>query len=109
MRSCANGNHCASARALGGPARLSRSNTDTVCYACRERRIDVQLPPAEDSSVERTYSLTEGATALGFPRSRVRYLVRSGQLRASKAAKGSRAVWTIAEGDLRAVDVEGAS
>jgi hypothetical protein len=108
-RWCANADRCASAPALGGPAILSVGNNDSICFSCRERRINSQLPPAEDSSVERTYTLTEAADVLGLPRGRVAYLVRAGQLRASKAAKGARAVWAIAEADLRALDVEGAS
>ena len=104
---CANGKHCASARALGGPSRLSLSNVENICHSCQEHRRDAHLPSDSEPSEARTYSLTEAADLLGVPRSRVRYLVRSGQLRASKAAKGARAVWTIVQADLRAL--EGAS
>jgi hypothetical protein len=44
---------------------------------------------------------------LGVPRWRVEYLVTTDQLRATKLKAGSRMVWTIAEGDIRAL--EGAS
>jgi excisionase family DNA binding protein len=100
-RRCANGERCACAPALGGPARLSRSNTDTVCYACRERRIDEQLVPPSG----RAYTVTEAAGMLGVSRYRVEYLITAGQLRAAK--DGRRGLLTIAEGDLRAL--QGAS
>lgn len=112
-RTCANGKHCASAPALGGPARLSRSNTDRFCYACRDRHINAQLPSDTPSDTEPqvTYTLSEAADLLGVPRWRVEYLVTTGQLRATKRVtklkRGRRAVRTIAEGDLRAL--EGAS
>jgi excisionase family DNA binding protein len=95
-RTCASGKRCASAPALGGPARLARSNTDSICYACRERRIDEQLVPP--SFAGRSLSLTEAAAALGVPRWRVEYLIAAGQLRARKA--GPRREWVIAEDDL---------
>jgi excisionase family DNA binding protein len=93
---CANGKRCACAPALGDPTRLSRSNTDTVCFACRERAIDAQLPPA--ATPDRTYTVTEAAGLIGVPRTRLEYLVMSGQLRAAKA--GPRGLWMIAEEDL---------
>jgi hypothetical protein len=104
-RWCANGQRCVSAAALGGPARLSRSNPNRVCYACLERRIDAQL--SSDTEPGRTYTLTEAADLLGVPRWRVEYRITTDQLRATKLKAGSRAVWTIAEGDLSAL--EGAS
>jgi excisionase family DNA binding protein len=108
MRPCANGVGCVCAPALGGPARLSLSNTDRFCYACRERRIDGQLPSDAEPGEARTYTLTEAADVLGVPRGRVVYLVRAGQLRATKRQHGaSSARLHIAEGDLRAL--EGAS
>lgn len=95
-RRCANGERCACAPALGGPARLSRSNAEDICHACQERRRDRQLPsPWTDG---RTYSLTGAADLLGVPRWRLEYLVTTGQLRARKA--GPRREWVIAEDDL---------
>ena len=99
LRWCANGDCCASAPVLGGPARLSRSNVDSLCYACRERRIDEQLVPPSGPPL----SLSEAAAALGVPRWRVEYLVCVGELRATKLKAGSRTLLTIAEGDLRAL------
>jgi excisionase family DNA binding protein len=96
VRTCANGKRCVSARALGGPARLSRSNTDRYCFACRERAIDAQL--SSDTEPGRTYTLTEAAALLGVKRARVEYLLKSRQLRARKA--GPRREWVIAEDDL---------
>ena len=113
LRWCANGKHCASAPALGGPAPLSRHNSDSICFCCRERRIDAQLPSDTPSDTEPqvTYTLSEAADLLGLPRWRVEYLVTTGQLRATKRVtklkRGRRAVRTIAEDDLRAL--EGAS
>ena len=105
IRACANGKHCASAPALGGPARLSRSNTDRFCYACRDRRINAQLPSDTPSDTEPqvTYTLSEAADLLGVPRWRVDYLVTTEQLRATKRPHGKRARLHIAEGDLRAL------
>jgi excisionase family DNA binding protein len=95
-RWCESGDKCVAAPALGGPARLSRSNTDRICFACRERRIDEQLVPASEAG--RSLSLSEAAALLGVKRSRVEYLLKSGQLRARKA--GPRREWVIAEDDL---------
>jgi excisionase family DNA binding protein len=96
LRWCANGKHCASAPALGGPARLSRSNTDRYCFACGERRIDEQLVPP--SFAGQSYTVTEAADLLGVPRWRVEYLVTAGQLRARRDGRDGR-LW-IAESDL---------
>jgi excisionase family DNA binding protein len=95
-RTCANGDRCASAPALGGPAKLSRSNPNRVCYACTERSINAQL--SSDTEPGRTYTLTEAAELLGVPRWRVEYLLTTGQLRARKA--GPRGRWEIAEDDV---------
>ena len=85
--------------ALGGPAVLCRGNSDSLCYGCRDRRIDVQIAPAADGQ---TYTMTEAAALLGVPRKRLEYLVISTrQLRARKA--GERGEWEIAEADLRAL------
>jgi excisionase family DNA binding protein len=98
-RWCESGDKCVAAPALGGPARLSHSNTDAFCYACRERRIDAQLvSPPPTSSSRPTYSLSEAAALMGVPRHRVEYLLKSGRLRARKA--GPRREWVIAEDDL---------
>jgi len=100
---CANGKHCASAPAIGGPARLSRSNSDSVCFACREKTLDAQLATPSG----RTYTVTEAAGVLGVSRNRVEYLIVAGQLRATKRPHGAGARLHIAESDLRAL--EGAS
>jgi hypothetical protein len=108
IRTCANGKHCASAPALGGPARLSRSNPNRECFACRERDLQRQIAPPAPG---RTYTLTEAAGVLGVSRYRVEYLIACGQLRATatKRPHGKRARLHIAEGDLRAVEGAGAS
>lgn len=105
-RWCANGKHCASAPALGGPARLSARNSDRFCYACRERDLDRQITPPAPG---RTYTLTEAAGVLGVSRYRVEYLIVAGQLRATatKRPHGKRARLHIAEGDLRALEGAG--
>jgi hypothetical protein len=54
-RRCSAGERCASYAALGGPAKLSRGNPGSVCYACEERRMASELgkgaarrkPPAQ--------------------------------------------------------------
>ena len=99
LRWCANGKHCASAPALGGPALLSRSNTDRICYACRERRIDEQLVPP--SFAGRSYTLTEAAELLGLKRSRIEYLATRGDLRVRRDGRPGRLY--IAEADLERV------
>jgi len=48
--------------------------------------------------------VTEAAGVLGVSRYRVEYLIVAGQLRATKGKAGSRVVWTIAEGDLKALE-----
>jgi hypothetical protein len=45
LRWCANGDGCASAPSLGGPALLSSSNPNRICWACCEARLDEQLVP----------------------------------------------------------------
>jgi hypothetical protein len=97
-RWCESGDKCVAAPALGGPARLSHSNTGRLCYACRERRIDEQLAPP--SEVGRTYMGTQAALMWGVSRYRVEYLITTGQLRALKG--GRRGLWMIAEDDLTA-------
>ena len=42
-RRCSAGERCASYAALGGPAKLSRGNPGSVCYACEERRVASEL------------------------------------------------------------------
>jgi excisionase family DNA binding protein len=69
--------------------------------------LDSQLP--SDTEPQVTYTLTEAADVLGVPRGRVVYLVRAGQLRATKRPHGAGARLYIAEGDLGRSKIEGAS
>jgi hypothetical protein len=40
---CSNGIHCVAYPALGEPSKLSRSNPETRCFACEERRASSTL------------------------------------------------------------------
>jgi excisionase family DNA binding protein len=86
LRWCANGKHCVSAPALGGPARLSRSNPNSICWACCEARLERQLAVPSGQ----VFSLTEAAELLGVPRWRVEYLVKSGKLPVQRDGQDGR-------------------
>jgi hypothetical protein len=45
---CSNGIRCVAYPVLGEPSKLSRSNPDTRCFACEERRVASELKTAAD-------------------------------------------------------------
>ena len=49
---CSNGMHCVSYPALGEPAKLSRANRGTRCFACEERRLasEPKMAAANDNN-----------------------------------------------------------
>jgi hypothetical protein len=46
-RLCARGRACVAFSQLGQPAKLSKSNTASVCFACRDRALDRKLEAAQ--------------------------------------------------------------
>ncbi len=46
-RLCARGRACVAFSQLGQPAKLSKSNTSSVCFACRDRALDRKLEAAQ--------------------------------------------------------------
>jgi hypothetical protein len=52
---CSNGESCVAYPALGQPAKLSRGNPGTRCFACEERRVAFELKTAaaDKKAVER--------------------------------------------------------
>src|SRR5919106_3782940 len=46
-RLCARGRACVAFSQLGQPAKLSKSNTASVCFACRDKAVDQKLLAAQ--------------------------------------------------------------